>query len=175
MATVHPPKISTFDVPGMVNIDTKGCVRPVDVYTETEFGLYMSRPIVSRPTAHWIETWLLPELGIAVSDWWWNPGHERDQDFYLDIASITRDGPRWVLVDHYLDIVVLQRRSTQVIDVDEFTAALSAGLIDPAGAEAAMHATIRAVAGLAAHGNDLDAWLAELGIRLTWRQRDDRC
>ncbi|MGI5130849.1 DUF402 domain-containing protein [Pseudonocardia sp. CA-107938] len=170
MAPVHPPKISTFDVPGMVNIDTKGCVRPVEVYTETSFGLYMSRPIVDRPTAHWLETWLLPDLGIAVSDWWWNPGHERDQDFYLDIATITRDGARWVLVDHYLDIVVQHRRSTQVVDVDEFTAAVAAGLLAPASAESALHATLRAVRGLAAHGNDLDAWLAELDVHLQWRK-----
>jgi predicted RNA-binding protein associated with RNAse of E/G family len=172
MGSVHPPKISTFDVPRMVNIDNKGCVRPVEVYTETAFGLYMSRPIVGRPSANWIETWLLPDLGIAVSDWWWNPGHERDQDFYLDIATITRDGARWILVDHYLDIVVQHRRSSRVLDVDEFTAAVAAGLIDPAGAEAAMHATHRALAGLCTHGHDLDAWLAELGIHLTWRDRD---
>ncbi|SHL30533.1 hypothetical protein SAMN05443637_1247 [Pseudonocardia thermophila] len=168
---MHPPKISTFDVPGMVNIDTKGCVRPVEVYTETSFGLYMSRPVVGRPSAHWIETWLLPDLGIAVSDWAWNPGHERDQDFYLDIATISRDGSRYVLVDHYLDIVVQQRRSTQVIDVDEFTAAVAAGLIDPAAAEYALNAMVQAVTGLAANANDLDAWLAGLGIRLTWRKR----
>jgi predicted RNA-binding protein associated with RNAse of E/G family len=171
MAGVHPPKISTFDVPGMVNIDTKGCVRPVDVYTETAFGLYMSRPIVDRPTAHWIETWLLPELGIAVSDWWWNPGHERDQDFYLDIATITREGERYVLVDHYLDIVVRRHREAQVIDVDEFSEAVADGLVDPRTADTALQAAFRAVAGLAAHGHDLDAWLAGLGMTLTWRER----
>lgn len=171
MAPVHPPKISTFDVPGMVNIDNKGCARPVDVYTETAFGLYMSRPIVNRPTAHWIETWLLPDLGIAVSDWSWNPGHERDQDFYLDIATITRDGEHYVLVDHYLDIVVRQHRSADVIDVDEYCEAVATGLIDTIAADAALQAAFRAVAGLAAHRHDLDAWLAGLGVTLTWRER----
>ena len=172
MVPVHPPKISTFDVPGMVNIDTKGCARPVEVYTETSFGLYMSRPIVQRPSAHWLETWLLPDLGIAVSDWWWNPGHERDQDFYLDIATITRDGTRYVLIDHYLDIVVRQHRSAEVIDVDEFSEAVAAGLVDTATAGVALHSAFRAVAGLAAHGHDLDAWLAGLGVTLTWRERE---
>ncbi len=75
-----------------MNIDNKGLVRPVDEYRETPFGLYMSRPMVNRPTADWMQTWLLPELGIAVTDWWWKPGHSRDQDFYLDICDIVRDG-----------------------------------------------------------------------------------
>jgi predicted RNA-binding protein associated with RNAse of E/G family len=174
---VHPPKTATFDVAARTNIDTKGHARAVDEYRVTDFGLYMSRAMVARPTAHWMQSWLLPELGLCVTDWWWNPGHERDQDFYLDICEIVRDGDRWLLTDHYLDIVVQNRRATRVIDVDEFVGAVACGVLDPAAAEAAMHRTHRAVDGLAAHGHDLDAWLGSLGIRLTWRYRtgeDDR-
>jgi uncharacterized protein len=168
---VHPPKVSTFDVPARVNIDNKGLVRPVDEYRETPFGLYMSRAMVNRPTAHWVQTWLLPELGIAVTDWWWSPGHTRDQDFYLDIGTIERHGDRWTLTDHYLDIVVRTGRDAQVLDVDEFVAAVGLGLLDAPTAEAAMHCTYRTLAGIAAHGHDLDAWLAGFGITLDWRPR----
>lgn len=170
---MHPPKIVTFDVPGRVNIDTRGTERTVDEFRETPFGLYMSRAMVGRPTAHWVESWLLPELGLCVTDWWWNPGHERKQDFYLDVCEIVRDGRRWVLTDHYLDIVVCQGRSAEVIDVDEFVAAVALGLLSPATAETAMHRTHRAVEGIAAHGHDLDAWLARFGITLSWRERDN--
>ncbi len=72
---VHPPKTALFDLAAGVNVDTKGCARAVDEYRETPFGLYMSRAMVDRPTAHWVESWLLPELGLCVTDWWWNPGH----------------------------------------------------------------------------------------------------
>ena len=168
---VHPPKTVTFDVPARVNIDTKGNARPVDEYRTTAFGLYMSRAMVARPTAHWVQTWLLPDLGLAVTDWWWNPGHERDQDFYLDVCDIARDGGRWVLTDHYLDILVHTGRAAEVIDVDEFVGAVATGVLDPASAERAMHRTHRAVDALAAHGHDLDAWLAGVGIHLTWRPR----
>ena len=85
---VHPPKTALFDLAAGVNVDTKGCARAVDEYRVTPFGLYMSRAMVDRPTAHWVESWLLPELGLCVTDWWWNPGHARDQDFYLDICEI---------------------------------------------------------------------------------------
>ncbi len=167
---MHPPKRATFDVPAMVNIDTKGEPRTVDEYRVTDFGLYMSRAMVGRPTATWVESWLLPELGVCVTDWWWSPGHERHQDYYLDICEIVVDGGRWLLTDHYLDIVVRTRQEAVVIDVDEFVAAVALGLLDPPVAEAAMHRTHRAVDGLAGHGHDLDRWLGGMGIELTWKR-----
>ncbi len=168
---MHPPKTATFDVPAQVNIDTKGNTRAVDEYRETPFGLYMSRAMVDRPTAHWMQTWLLPGLGLAVTDWWWNPGHARDQDFYLDVCEIHREDERWIMTDHYLDIVVQHRRGAQVIDVDEFTAAVAQGLLAPDAAELALHRTYRAVDGLASHGYDLTEWLGGIGIELTWKHR----
>jgi uncharacterized protein len=168
---VHPPKIATFDVPARINTDTKGVERPVDEYRETPFGLYMSRAMIDRPTAHWMQTWLIPGLGLSVTDWWWNPGHARDQDFYLDVCEITRDGGTWVLTDHYLDIVVQQHRGAQVIDVDEFVSAVAQGLLSPGAAELALHRTHRAVDGLASHDYDLDAWLGGMGIALSWKHR----
>jgi predicted RNA-binding protein associated with RNAse of E/G family len=166
---MHPPKIQTFDVPAGVNIDNKGFRREVAEYRETPFGLYMSRAIVGRASAYWIESWLLPELGLCVSDWSWNPGHHRDQDYYLDIALIEpAPGGVWRLTDLYLDIVVGTGRSSRVLDVDEFVEAVGAGLIDAAAAEYAMHRTHETVAALAAHGHDLDAWLDTEGIALTW-------
>lgn len=169
---VHPPKVSTFDVAARTNIDNKGTIRQVEEFRETPFGLYMSRAMVNRPTAHWMQTWLLPELGLAVTDWWWNPGHARDQDFYLDLCEIGRDGAgRWVLTDHYLDIVVRTGRDSRVIDVDEFVAAVAQGLLGTAAAEAALDRTHRTLTGLAEHGHDLDAWLATRGVALTWRER----
>jgi predicted RNA-binding protein associated with RNAse of E/G family len=167
---MHPPKRATFDVPAMVNIDTKGEPRAVDEYRLTDFGLYMSRAMVGRRSAHWMESWLLPDLGLCVTDWWWRPGHEREQDYYVDICEITRDGDRWELTDHYLDIVVRNRIDARVIDVDEFVAAVALGLLDPPAAEAAMRRTHHAVDRLAAHDHDLDRWLAGLGIRLSWKR-----
>jgi predicted RNA-binding protein associated with RNAse of E/G family len=168
---MHPPKVVTFDVDAGLNVDNKGCERVVEEYRETPFGLYMSRAMVGRPSAHWIQSWLLPGLGLCVTDWWWNPGHERDQDFYLDVCHIERDGARWRLTDLYLDIVVRNRRDAAVVDVDEYVAATAAGLLQPTLAEMALYRVTSAVAGLAAHGHDLDAWLASAGITLTWLPR----
>ncbi|WP_374112050.1 DUF402 domain-containing protein [Pseudonocardia sp. TRM90224] len=168
---MHPPKIHIFDVPAHVHIDTKGNRRAVDEYRETAFGLYMSRAVVDRPTAHWIESWLLPDLGLCVTDWWWNPDHVRNQDFYLDVCDIVREGDRWTVTDHYLDLVVRVGSDSVVLDVDEFIAAVSLGLLEPAAAERAMQRAYRAVDGLAAHGHDLHRWLGGLDITLSWKPR----
>ncbi len=169
---MHPPKIVTFDVPAGVSVDNKGFARTVTQYRITPFGLYMSRPMVGRTSAHWMRSWLLPALGLAVTDFSWNPGHERDQDYYLDVCEIEcddgPDGGRWRLTDLYLDIVLRTGRGASVVDVDEFVAAVGAGLVDARQAEHALHSSYAAVDGLAAHGHDLDAWLADLGIALTW-------
>jgi uncharacterized protein len=165
---VHPPKIQTYDVPAGVNVDNKGFRRTVREYRTTPFGLHMSREIVGRASASWIESWLLPELGIVVSDWTWQPGHERDQDFYLDIARIEPGAETWRTTDLYLDVVVKTGRWSELLDADEFVEAVATGLLDAATAEWALHRTTDVIAALAAHGHDLDAWLATRGITLTW-------
>jgi uncharacterized protein len=171
---MHAPKVETFDVRARTNTDPKGFVRPVDEYRIEPFGLYLARPMQDHPRVAWIESWLLPELGIRVTDWGWKPGHERDQDFYLDVVDISRDGPDelvWRTVDHYLDIVVRTGRDSTVLDLDEFIAAVALGLLEPAAAERALTTSYRVLTGLGAHRHDLGAWLAELGIELSWRKQ----
>jgi hypothetical protein len=171
LVDVHPPKLETFDVPGMTNVDPKGNVRLVDEYRVEPFGLYLARDVVGHPSLCYRESWLLPELGIQVTDWYFRPGHERDQDFYLDIALIRPGGRSWQLVDLYLDVVLRTGRGLDVLDTDELLGATAAGYIDARTARTAIETTHHTVEQLAAHDYDLAAWLAELDIDLTWRRR----
>jgi uncharacterized protein len=168
---MHPPKVETFDVPAATNTDPKGFVRPVDEYRVEPFGLYLRRPMQHHPRIAGIESWLLPEVGIRVTDFQWRPGHERDQDFYLDIVDIERNGDVWRTVDHYLDIVVRTGRDSVVLDLDEYVHAVANGLLDGPAAQRALATSYRVLRGLTAHQHDLDAWLAGLGVRLTWKRR----
>jgi predicted RNA-binding protein associated with RNAse of E/G family len=164
----HAPKVETYDVAAGTNTDPKGFVRSVDVYRESADGLYMARPMVDHPTMVYVRSWLLPAVGIRVTDFTWLPGQGRDQDFYVDIADVGRDGDRWWTEDHYLDLVVRTGRGTELLDVDEYVEAVAAGLLGQEAAERALRTTNAATAGLAAHGHDLDAWLDTLGVRLDW-------
>lgn len=136
MTEPHPPKVEYFDPAAKTNTDPKGIVRDVEEYREEPFGLYLARPTPGRTQFHYLESWLLPDLGLRITDFWFNPGHERDQDFYLDVVDIRREDDVWVATDLYLDLVLRDKKSVQVIDTDELLAAVTAGLLSPPTASA---------------------------------------
>lgn len=167
---MHPPKIETFDVDAMTNTDPKGIVRDVEEYRVKPFGLYMARPTPGRKQFHYLESWLLPDLGVRISDFWFNPGHERDQDFYLDVVCVERDGERWTTRDLYLDLVLRNGVDLRVVDADELVTATADGLIARHEATAALATSQIVTTGLRQHSYDLARWLEPLGIDLTWRR-----
>jgi hypothetical protein len=165
---IHAPKRETFDVAARTNTDPKGVVRAVDVYSEQPWGLYLARPTPGREQFHYLESWLLPELGLRATIFHFNAGHERDQDYYLDVGRFTRQGYVWTSEDHYLDMVVRTGRDVTLIDVDELMIAVKAGLLSPETADQAVQTATTTIDGLASHGYDLDRWLGTSGMELTW-------
>ena len=142
----------------------------MDVYTREPWGLYMARPTPGRAQFHYLESWLLPTLGLRANIFHWNPGHEHDQDFYLDVGDVTVDDRgMWRTEDHYIDLVVHTGQRTELVDVDELLEALQMGLLSPETAEQAIHCAVAAIDGLAAHDHDLQAWLGSNGMALSWR------
>jgi predicted RNA-binding protein associated with RNAse of E/G family len=144
-------------------------VRAVDEYVVRPWGLYIARPTPGRPQFHYLESWLLPSLGLRATVFHFNPGHERDQDYYLDVGEYTPGPGAWRSEDHYLDIVVRTGAGVALTDVDELLAAVRDGLLAPQVAERAVRRAVAAVDGLARNGYDLSRWLATHGMELTWR------
>lgn len=141
----------------------------MDEYTVTPWGLYMARPTPGRAQFHYLESWLLPSLGLRASIFHFNPGYELDQDYYLDVGRYAA-GPRvWHAEDHYLDIVVRTGTSAELHDVDELLTAVRHGLLTPEVGEEAVRSALDAVEGLSRNGYDLHRWLAGNGLDLTWR------
>ncbi|WP_199203146.1 DUF402 domain-containing protein [Mycobacterium sp. shizuoka-1] len=165
---MHPPKRETFDLVARTNTDPKGIVRAVDEYRRTPWGLYLARPTPGRAQFHYLESWLLPSLGLRATIFHFNPGHERPQDFYLDVGDITAGDTTWQTEDHYLDLVVYTGDRADLLDVDELLAAHRDGLVSAETAERAVQRAVVAVEGLARHDHDLTAWLAACGMPLTW-------
>jgi uncharacterized protein len=147
-------------------------VRDVDVYAVHPWGLYMARPTPGRAQFHYLESWLLPSLGLRASIFHFNPGHERKQDYYLDVGTITVGDHVWHTEDHYLDLVVQTGSGVELLDVDELLTAAQMGLLTPEMAEEAVHKAAAAIDGLARHDYDLGRWLADHQVILTWRQRN---
>ena len=130
----------------------------------------MARPTPGRAQFHYLESWLLPSLGLRANVFHFNPGHERDQDYYLDVAAITVADGRWETEDHYLDLVVRTGYRTDLIDIDELLEAHQHGLVSTAVAESALANAVSTASALATHGHDLGAWLSEAGMELRWRE-----
>ncbi len=107
---IHAPKHEKFDLVARTNTDPKGIVRAVDEYTVKPWGLYMARPTPGRAQFHYLESWLLPSLGLRASIFHFNPGHELDQDYYLDVGRYTPGPKVWQSEDHYLDLVAAHRQ-----------------------------------------------------------------
>lgn len=168
--SIHPPKQETFDLVARTNTDPKGIVRAVEEFRLEPWGLYMARPTPGRAQFHYLESWLLPSLGLRANVFHFNPGHQRDQDYYLDVAAITVAEGRWQTEDHYLDLVVKTGHRTDLIDVDELLNAHRHGLVSTEVAQSALSTAVSTVAALAAHGHDLGTWLAEAGMELRWRE-----
>lgn len=168
LSAIHPPKHETFDVAARTNTDPKGIVRSVDVYEVHPWGLYVARPTPGRAQFHYLESWLLPSLGLRATVFHFNAGHERDQDYYLDVGSITVDGQVWSTEDHYLDLVVRTGAGVTLIDVDELISAVRLGLITADTAEAAVRTAASAIDGLARNDYHLQRWLACHEMALTW-------
>ncbi len=144
-------------------------MRPVDEYAVHPWGLYVARPTPGRAQFHYLESWLLPSLGLRATVFHFSPGHERDQDYYLDVGQYTPGPEVWHSEDHYLDIVVRTGTSAALTDVDELLDAVRAGLLTPEDAERAVRHAVDAIDGLAGNGYDLSRWLAGKGMQLSWR------
>lgn len=168
---VHPPKVEVFDLDARTNTDPKQIPRDVDEFRVESFGLYMARPAPGRRQFHYIESWLLPEHGLRVTDFWFSEGHERDQDFYLDVVRVDRGERQWRTHDLYLDLVLRTGKDATVLDADELLAASKAGLLDEADTLFALDTAFYTVDALARHGHDLHRWLATRGVELSWRRR----
>lgn len=98
-----------------------------------------------------------------------NPGHERNQDFYLDVGRYTPDPVCWQAEDHYLDLIVRTGVDVTLDDVGELLAAIRHGLLSPEAGERAISTAVGVVDALARHDYDLNRWLAGIGMPLTWQ------
>ena len=144
-------------------------MRAVDEFVVHPWGLYVARPTPGRAQFHYLESWLLPSLGLRATVFHFNPGYERDHDYYLDVGEFTPGPKVWHSEDHYLDIEVRTGTGADLADIDELLGAVRHGLLTPDVAERALRRAVEAVDGLARNGYDLDRWLAGNGMQLTWR------
>ncbi|APT92830.1 hypothetical protein CPHO_07935 [Corynebacterium phocae] len=166
---MHAPKVETFSVPRGINVDPKGYERPVETFRETDFGLYMARG-ATHPRFGYLESWLLPTLGLRVNKFHVRSGDNEYQDFYIDVVQISAQDGLWETRDLYVDLLSTTGRPVDVEDTDELSKAATEGLLEAEFVEYAIDATLRAVEGITRHDDNVMAWLDSLGMALEWAE-----
>lgn len=165
---MHPVKVSRFDlVAGTHEVGEVGRF-PVGRLEVSEQGLHLWREMPGHPTLAAQEAWLLPALDLVVTRFTPYPGCPAHSRFYLDMASIHPSADLWTVRDLYLDVVVRPDGVPVLWDVDEYAEAVLEGHLTGEEQRRALTSAAGVVNGLFAHGNDLEAWLASLDIRLDW-------
>lgn len=124
-----------------------------------------------HPKLRYRESHVLPELGIEVSRFSYR--HEafwRGFDYYVDMACVAERGERWVVRDLYLDVLVYEGKRAEILDTDEYLAAIQENHLNTEETVHALNAAHQLLNGLAYHGYSLEAYLQAKGVTLTWRR-----
>ena len=163
---MHGVRVHTLDLSrGTLVLDGQ-YLQQVERIAQTAYGLRYSNVIPDHPQLVHVEAHLIPALDTVVS--WFTRRTPAESHLYLDMASIETGPEVWTIRDLYLDVTVEADGTPRLEDEDEYAEAVLEGYLTPDEQRRALSSAARVVNGLFAHGNDLAAWLASLGIRLEW-------
>lgn len=168
---IHPPKIETFDIENLINIDPKGYTRAVDTYTRHEWGVYMERG-ADHPGFGYVQSWIFYERNIRATIFHFRAHMDLQQEFYLDIMHFDQQSPSLIRsTDLYLDVVCKTGGFTTLLDSDELAQACHEGVIDAQLTTTAIETSTELVGNLHAHNHDFrrvarDCWGIELVAKL---------
>ena len=111
------------------------------------------------------------ELGFPVTKFRWRPHVSQEErcDYYIDIVTLEEHSVgHWHYRDLYLDVMVYEGRRADVLDTDEYLAAVAAGYLNQAEAAHALGTLHNLLNELASHGYSLGKLLKSRNIKLEW-------
>ena len=163
----HPVKTERHDTRCSLHHTNTG-VRQVELYRPTAQGLFVARPCEAHPRIRFWQAHLLPTLGLVLCRYDFHGA--REHDYYLDVAHITTEqaGEVWTVRDLYLDLVVHDGHSAEIVDTDELFAARAAGYVSEEEVTHAVCVAHHTLRGLTRARYSLAGWLAAEGLSLDW-------
>lgn len=103
----------------------------IDGRLERQGGnIYLERTYTNHPTIAAAHSVLIPDLHLWVM-FWQGHGSPHPCRCYMHMAHILDQSDRVVIEDLYLDVTVSQDGRWQVLDIDEFRAAIASGELSP--------------------------------------------
>ncbi len=113
---------------------------------------------------------VLPDLGLQIVrfDYRKPKRPHANFDYYVDMVRVVEQGERWVVRDLYLDVLVYEGKRAEIIDTDEYLAAIEEGHLNAKEAAYALETAHQLLNGLAKHEYSLEAYLQAEGVTLAW-------
>ena len=104
---------------------------------------------------------VLPDLGLQVVQFKYREPKRphANFDYYVDMVRVSERGKRWVVRDLYLDILVFEGKRAEIIDTDEYLAAVQENHLGAEEAAYALNTAHTLLNGLAQCGYSLRTWL----------------
>lgn len=161
---VHPPKLHQIDIGGRRH-HIWGRWWPCDSVAVFPGGLHLSRAMLGHDQIAHMDAYFLPNLGLIANRFQAHGGGPH-LGWYIDIARIVPGPACWQATDLYLDVEVQLDGRIEVLDTDEYLAAVAEGHLNREEASFALTKPHELMNGLARHGGSLLAWLTSLDIAL---------
>lgn len=134
---------------------------PLERLLVAESGLYWARPIADSMHFSYVERWLLPGPGWAISRPTFHSHLTGMFDWYVETELIEVDRSTWRVRDGYLDLCVFEGVRYELEDADELADAIAADEIPLAEALMALRALQQLCAALRRNGFSGRALLEE--------------
>ncbi len=169
---MHPVRVYTYTTAQRLCVHADGTWQLEYVKADSSqltYGLHLDE--THHPKIGYRESHVLPRLGLKISRLGYRNRAEREGfDYYADIISVPEQGDLWTVRDLYLDVHVYDSNRVEILDTDEYLAAIQEGHLTAAEAAHALTALHAFVNVLARRGYDLDAYLQSEGVTLSWRK-----
>ncbi|MGD9933752.1 MAG: DUF402 domain-containing protein [Dehalococcoidia bacterium] len=126
--SAHPPLVLDGNTRTVTPRD--GRVHALDEFVVGDGAVYFAWPGGPTPEFSYQERWLFPEQGWMAIRWTRTPeSSPLGYDWYIDVDRIVTVPGGWEVHDRYLDVIVKESHSYEVLDADELADAVATGAL----------------------------------------------
>ncbi|HWI65290.1 MAG TPA: DUF402 domain-containing protein [Symbiobacteriaceae bacterium] len=124
-------------------------------------NIYLERAYTNHPSIASAHSVLIPALHLWVMFWQGHGGPHACR-CYMHMAHIRDEGDRVTIDDLYLDVIVKRDGRWQVLDIDEFRAAIASGELTPDQIQYALQGLEHACRLVGEAGGDIERHVYDL-------------
>lgn len=167
-AVITPQLVDVVDTSTAVRSYSSGTARRLRVCQVTRWGLYLECPTPEDPFSEAEITWLIPTLGLRLTQHRPRSRHARIEPSVLTAVAVHHDARHWRTADLLLGLAVPGRTTARIVRCEDFAAAVAGRVLRPMDADYALRTVHRTLEEISRHGHNLNSWLAYRGIFDTW-------